>query len=429
MAIGACGEDSASSINGDSANNNAVDSGAVYIFVRSGNDWSQQAYIKAENSKAGDWFGVSVDLSADGNTLAVGAVGEFSDNVLVGCASLPTFTPTLRDGTVYVFTRTGGNWKQEGNIKASNAEPGDLFGISVKLSADGNTLAVGAPYEDGSANGATNSGAAYVFVRSGVLWTEQSYIKASNTNAQDFFGWAVALSADGNTLAVGAYGEDSNANTINGNENNNNASLSGAVYVFVRSSGTWTQQAYVKSSNARSFDRFGWSVALSVDGNTLAVGARNEGTTTTQQGAGAAYVFVRSSGTWTQQAYIKATNAEAKDRFGWSLALSADGNILAVGAYAESSNAIGVEGDQASNNALESGAVYVFSRSGSAWARQAYVKATNTEAYDGFGASLALSADAKTMAVGAWQEASSATGIGGNQADNNADRSGAVYLF
>ncbi|VAW69791.1 hypothetical protein MNBD_GAMMA09-635, partial [hydrothermal vent metagenome] len=127
-----------------------------------------------------------------------------------------------------------------GYFKASNTEAGDLFGYTVSLSADGSTLAVGAPYEDSNSSGingdqtdnsALQSGAVYLYSRSGSSWSQQAYIKASNTEASDYFGWALSLSADGNTLAVGAYREDSNASGINGDQSDNSAAQSGAVYL------------------------------------------------------------------------------------------------------------------------------------------------------------------------------------------------------
>ena len=140
--------------------------------------------------------------------------------------------------------------------------------------------------------------------------------------------------------------------------------------------------------------------------------------------AGAVYVFVRSGSTWTQQAYLKASNTGINDQFGNSVALS--GDTLAVGAYKEDSPATGVNGDQAECCASDAGAVYVFVRSGSTWTQQAYVKASNTDARDAFGTSVALSGD--TLAVGATGEASAATGINGDQADNSASVAGAAYV-
>lgn len=127
--------------------------------------------------------------------------------------------------------------------------------------------------------------------------------------------------------------------------------------------------------------------------------------------------------------YVKASNADSGDYFGVSVALAADGNTLAVGAIGEASNARGINGDQNDNTAAGSGAVYVFTRSGTAWRQEAYVKASNAEANDQFGSAVALAADGNTLAVGAYYEASNATGIGGDQTDNSAGGSGAVYLY
>jgi hypothetical protein len=447
LAVGALGEGSnATGVGGNQANISGIDAGAVYIFTRSSGTWTQQAYIKASNTGAQDEFGRSVALSADGNTLAVGAPGEGSNATGVG--GNQTNISGNDAGAVYVFTRSGGNWIQQSYIKASNTDGGDEFGSSVALSADGNTLAVGAIYEGSSATGvggsqADNSagfaGAVYVFTRSSGTWSQQAYIKASNTGLGDWFSLSVALSADGNTLAVGAPTEDSNATGVGGNQANNSADFAGAVYVFTRSNGGWSQQAYIKASNAGVSDGFGWSLALSANGNALAVGAINEDSNATGVGsnqadnsagdAGAVYMFTRSSGVWSQEAYIKASNTNIGHRFGRSVALSADGNTLAVGANYENSNATGVGGNQADNSAAWAGAVYVFNRSSGSWSQQAYIKASNTGAFDWFGNSVTLSADGNTLAVGAPSEDSNATALGGNQADNSSVSAGAVYVY
>src|SRR5207249_4476945 len=152
----------------------------------------------------------------------------------------------------------------------------------------------------------------------------------------------------------------------------------GAVYVFTRSAGSWSQQAYVKASNTGAGDAFGFSVALSGDGNTLAVGAESEASSTTGIGstpdrlsiaAGAAYVFTRSAGSWSQQAYVKASNTGVGDQFGFSVALSGDGSTLAVGAFHEKSDTTGI-GSTPNELALAAGAVYVFTRSAGSWSQQ-----------------------------------------------------------
>jgi hypothetical protein len=192
-------------------------------------------------------------------------------------------------------TTSAGMLQTIGYFKASNTEANDVFGESISLSADGNTLAVAAVVEASAATGingnqvdnsAPGAGAVYVFTRSGATWSQQAYIKPSNTQANDFFGESISLSADGNTLAVGADGEASAATGINGNQADNSAFLSGAVYVYTQSSATWPQQAYVKASNTETADLFGHTVALNADGNTLAVGAIFEASAATGIGNG-----------------------------------------------------------------------------------------------------------------------------------------------
>ena len=324
-------------------------------------------------------------------------------------------------------------------LKASNPNAGDNFGFSQALSGD--TLAVGALFEASNATGidgnqldnsAADSGAVYVFTRTAGVWTQQASLTSSNLDVSDFFGYSVALSGD--TLAVGAIGEDSNATGINGNQLDNSLSFSGAVYVFTRTAGVWTQQAYVKASNTDTGDFFGNSVVVS--GDTLAVNAYHEASNATgingnqldnsAANTGAVYVFTRTAGVWTQQAYVKASNSGAGDYFGgFSLALF--GDTLAVGASGEASNATGINGNQLDNSAANTGAVYVFTRRAGVWTQQAYVKASNPDANDSFGGSVAVSAG--TLAVGALGEASNAAGINGNQADNSAAYSGAVYVY
>ncbi len=442
LAVGAYGEDSSTTGINSTPDDLAGDSGAVYVFTRAGSTWTQQAYIKASNTGASDVFGNAVSLSSDGNTLAVGAYGE--DSSTTGINSTPNESASA-SGAVYVFTRAGSTWTQQAYVKASNTEASDWFGNAVALSGDGNTLAVGANGEGSSATGvngnqadnsASGSGAVYVFTRAGSTWTQQAYVKASNTGGSDWFGIAVALSGDGNTLAVGAYGEDSSTTGINSTPNES-ASASGAVYVFTRAGSTWTQQAYVKASNTGGSDWFGIAVALSGDGNTLAVGADGEDSSATgvngnqannsAGGSGAVYVFTRAGTTWTQQAYVKASNTGGSDYFGYAVSLSSDGNTLAVGAYLEDSSTTGINSTP-DNGTSDSGAVYVFTRAGSTWTQQAYVKASNTGADDYFGYAVSLSSDGNTLAVGAHLEDSSTTGINSTP-DNGASDSGAVYVL
>jgi hypothetical protein len=245
------------------------------------------------------------------------------------------------------------------------------------------------PLDDSNATGvngdpdAEDSGAVYVFVRNETTWTQQAYLKTRNPSKQDFFGCSVSISED--TIVVGAYLEDSNATGVNGDESNDDANGSGAAYVFVRQGTSWTQQAYLKANNTRAYDYFGCSVSIS--GDTIVVGAYKEDSNATGvngnldndgvSNSGAAYVFIREGNTWMQQTYLKASNTEEDDKFGWSVSIS--GGIIVVGAPYEDSNTTGMNGDQSDNHAGESGAAYVFMKdcANDVWSQQAYLKSND----------------------------------------------------
>jgi len=311
LAVGALYEDScATSINGDQTNTGCPDAGAAYVFTRSSNVWTQQAYLKAPNAEAGDYFGTSV--AASGDTVAVGAVIEAGCAVGIGGDASNNGCPLA--GAVYVFRRSSGNWNHEAYVKASNTEASDVFGSVVALSGD--TLAVAAMTEgsctrqingDQANNDCGNfTGAVYVFTRLASGWAQQAYVKASNTDPGDHFGSSLALLGD--MLAVGAQAEASCATGVNGDQSNN-------------------------------------------DCGTAPISG-------TDTAAGAAYLFARSGDVWTQRAYVKASNTEPNDRFGKSVALAE--RTLAVGADIEASCATGVNGNQQHNGCPAAGAVYVY---------------------------------------------------------------------
>ncbi len=448
MAIGAAFENSnATGINGDQSNTSASNSGAVYVFTKSGVTWTQEAYIKASNTDSGDTFGTAVRLSQDGNTLAVtapsedsnasGVNGDGSNNLMSG------------SGAAYIFIRANSVWSQQAYLKSSNPDIGDGFGSQLSVSADGNTLAVGASGESSNSSGIngnqasnalSSSGAVYIFTRSLGTWTQSTYIKASNPNSLDNFGARLSLSGDGLTLAVGAPKEASNATGINGNQNDNSLANAGAIYIFTYAAAAWSQQAYIKPSVISTGENFGININLSYDGDTLAAGVATEASNatgingnaadTSAAQSGAVFVFSRSGINWSQQAYIKSSNSEAGDVFGSSTALSADGNTLAVSAPGESSNALGIGGDQTNNLSSQSGAVYIFKRAGSVWTQFSYLKPpVFTGATRNFGFKVALSDDGQSIAVGDNAEGGSATGIGGDPSSQNHASSGCVYLF
>lgn len=221
---------------------------AVAVFERSqtpnGPAWTQTALL----CDFGPTFGASVAIS--GSTIVVGQ-------------------PYL--GVAQVFVRTPSpptSWGHTATLMPATADPGDAFGFAVSIAGD--TMVVGAVSDDGPADASLESGAAYIFVGSGSSWTQEAYLRASNAEVGDGFGCSVSISGD--TVVVGATGEDSNATGVNGNQADNNAENAGAAYVFERSGTAWNQQAYLKRENAAdTWDKRSWGAYVSVDGNTLVV--------------------------------------------------------------------------------------------------------------------------------------------------------------
>lgn len=447
LAIGAIYEDSsAKGLNGDEYDDSASNSGAVYIFIKDGHTWTQEAYIKSSNAEVEDRFGQRVSLSGDGNFLAVGAGRE--DSNAKGIDGNQNDNTASISGAVYLFEFEKNSWLQKKYFKASNSDAHDQFGsYGLSLDYHGNTLAVSSVGEDSNSRGVNGnesdnsssmSGAVYIFTQTDGLWTQEAYIKASNAEANDVFGFSLDLSNDGNTLAVGAIYENSSALGVNGDTSDNSAGLAGAAYLFNRVDGIWSEKAYFKTHRKNvtdGTDLFGYSISISGDGNTLAVGANEEDSSVTGvnslefggylSSAGAAYVFKYNNGFWVQDAYIKASDTGRINYFGASIDLNEDGNKLVVGAYLGDGGGKGIN-HFPSVGLNASGNVYVFERTSDTWYQKAYVKASNTDADDHFGRSLSLSANGMTLAVGATGESSI---VRGNQSSNSADNSGAVYLY
>lgn len=441
---------------GNQDNNAVYGAGAVYVFTFNGDTWTEQAYLKPTNPGPGDNFGFLIELSADGNTMAVSAHFESSSSTGINGDQNDDGIPQA--GAVYIFTRSGNNWSQQAYLKASNTGDagqgdafgdGDQFGAAIALDASGNQLAVGAISEDSAAagidgdqsdNSASSAGAVYLFTRQDGKWSQQAYVKPSNPGAGDLFGYSVSLNATGDTLAVSSFDEDGSLAGTNEYQDDE-ITGTGTVYIFNREADNWSQIAYLKPLNLERNDAFGAALALNDDGNMLVATALDEDSMTTgvnstpindwenDTSTGAVYVFTLDGKTWSQQAYIKPSNSGLEDWFGSRLALSGDGTTLALGTQLEDSNSTGIGGDEENDDAQQAGAVYLFTQSGDTWLQQAYVKGSNTEAFDEFGGALALSRDGGIMVVGAHGEDSATKGINGNQDDNSALDSGAVYVF
>jgi hypothetical protein len=339
-------------ISGDTivVGSNGSSGSSAYVFTRSGNDWVDTAHLQPTVQGSDDVFGYSVAVSGD--TIVVGAPWE--DSAATDVDGDAGNDAALDSGAAYIFERNGDSWQQTAYIKASNTGAGDGFGAVVVI--DGDSVAISAPQEDSGSPGINgiesdeslvDSGAVYVFVRDGASWTQQAYIKASNpggpdsvTGEGDQFGGGESplgpgIALEGDTLVVGAAGEDSGAVTINGDETDDGHTDRGAIYAFTRSAGVWTQQAYIKAS--RPTDDLGCSVALS--GDTLvagawqdmrgSVGANSEGDDTIVERSGAAFVFTRKGGSWTQEWILKADEAISDLYLGGHVATN--GTAFAVG--------------------------------------------------------------------------------------------------
>jgi hypothetical protein len=397
LVVGGVYEDSgASGVNGDAADNSLMNSGAAYVFARKAGRWAQQAYLKAGDPSSTAFFGVSVAISGD--TIVVGCI---EDDVY------DATRPPTRPGSAYVFTRQGETWTQQQKLVAKVGHVGDWFGLSVAI--DGDTLVVGASRGD---TDVMDSGTAYVFSRSGGVWTERETLSATMHTQNAEFGSEVKILGD--WIVVGAQEEDIGA------------SRSGGAYVFQRSGTEWIAKQRLQPPMPIEDATFGYSLAIR--GDTLAVSApRWElAATPLKKESGEVYIFERAgSDHWTQTAVLRAFDPAPSDYFGVSVAMT--DTALFVGANGEGSGGHGVSAEPAPGSAPYSGAAYLFARAGQTWTPNGFFKASNSESNDGFGYSVALSAD--TAIAAAVYESSNASGIDGDQTNDSVMNAGAVYVF
>lgn len=307
-------------------------SGTAYVYVRSGSQWVKQAELPHSANGNTDGYGCSVAISGD--TVVVGA---YTDRGWPG---------TDGPGQAYIWGRIGDTWALQQVIGGASGS-GKLFGYSVAISGD--TVLVGAPSGDGVAVG---TGTAYVYTLGSGGWALQTTLLAADGQSYDDFGGAVAIAGD--TAVVGAFGDD--VQYVD----------RGSAYIYERTGSTWTQQSRIIGTN--SSDSLGCAVAVS--GDTALLGAYGEG-------AGTAYVYTRSGATWTKQARIASPDTGQTPYFGASLALSGDTAI--IGEYGDDSGT------------KDRGSAYVYSRSGTTWAKRTKLVASDAATYDYFGLSVALS--------------------------------------
>ncbi len=322
-------------------------SGSAYVFVRSGMGWEEQAKLAPLDPAAGDQFGLGVAISED--TIIVAAPGDDDG----GSSS----------GSAYVFVRVGATWIQQAKLTALDAATDDLFGSWVAVLGD--TAVVGAAGDDDRGE---SSGSAYVFVRSGSTWTQRAKLTALDGVAGALFGTAVAISGD--TAVVTARLDPGPG-----------GAGSGSAYVFTGSDMSWSQQAKLNAIDSAAGDEFGTSASIS--GSRVLIGTRFDDDAGDRSGS--AYVFVRSGGTWSQEAKLTASDATALSSFGVSIALA--GHTAVVGAF---------ESNQAG---ASSGAAYLFVRTGSSWFERQKLTPSDAQAGDLFGSACAVAGD--SLLIGA----------------------------
>jgi uncharacterized repeat protein (TIGR01451 family) len=358
------------------------DAGAAHVFARSSGFWTEQQVLTPSDAAAGDVFGTDVSMSVD--TIVVGAdvrsrayafVRSGTDwtqqELLPSDAPQPSFgwavsvsgdtafvgVPNGTPDASYAFVRTGATWAEQQKVRSTDTTNGDvLFGRSASI--DGDTLAVGVTTYDGETN------AARVFVRAGITWTEQQELTASDPEPNSDFGLAVALSGD--TLVVGAPGEDGPAGLE-----------SGAAYVFVRTGTTWTEQQKLTASDASAYLGLGFSVGI--DGDTVVLGTLSAHPTG-PGGPGSAYVFVRSGTTWSEEQKLTASDGSTDDYFGQSVSIVGDTVVVA---------ARGADLPAMAN----AGAAYVFVRQGTTWSEQQKLTASDAGIDHFLGSAVSISGD------------------------------------
>ena len=330
--------------------------GGAWIYVRSGNTWTQQAKLEGSGSVLSGGFGStvgqgsSVSISADGNTVIVGGPGDNGNQ-----------------GAVWIFTRSGGLWSQQGNkLVGTGSQDQPRQGSSVSISADGNTAIVGGPGDN------VGTGASWIFTRSGGLWSQQGSKLVGTGGVSQ--GSAISLSADGNTAIIGGYADNN---------------YQGAAWIFTRSGGLWSQLGNkLVGTGSQGQSNQGSSVALSADGNTAIVGGYQDNNLNHQ---GAAWVYIRTGSSWSQQGNkLVGTGSQGPSYQGSGVSLSADGNTAIVGGQSDNNN---------------QGAAWVYTRSGGSWSQSGNkLVGTGGQGQSFQGSSVALSADGNTAIVGGPQD-------------------------
>ncbi len=360
--------------------------GSAYVFEQADGEWRQRAKLTAADGDGEDFFGSAVSVSDDGGTAIVGAEGdEDVDDDLAGSA--------------YVFEQADREWRQQAKLTAGAGDGGDdfgdRFGGAVDISGDGTTAIVGS-FRDDSGN-RPEQGSADVYERSSDDWSWRTKLEPDDGDSRDNFGSAVSVSYDGNTVVVGAEGDE-----------DPNGSGAGSAYVFELTVGIWRQWTKLAADDGDGQDSFGNAVAISGDGTTIVVGARGD-EDPNGEGGGSAYAFERVGREWSQRAKLTANDDDGGfgDAFGTAVAVTDDGRAAVIGASREESQ-----------NRSRAGAAYLFRDVDEGWTRWRRLLPDDGDGDDFFGNAVAVSGDGVTAVIGARRDE-----------DPNLRGAGSAYVF
>jgi hypothetical protein len=468
---------------------NPYNSSPVYIYSNEENNWILKAQLSTEKY----YFGSLLSLNHDGKVLVI-------SGLLLDCTA--DYDKQTACGAIFIYQNDNSTWNLSSIIKPEFSYVNIGLDSPLSISRDGNTLAIGSPWDDSQAtlvNGMPldrksaaylecinidptpsncqeeDSGAAYIFRRNPTGWTQQAYIKASNTHAGTHFGSSVDISSDGNILVVGSANEQSKSTAVNGYQTNechlpitstirNCIRSAGAAYVYRYDNENWTFEAYIKPINTTEYMYFGQQVSMSGNGMTIAVGTGQEGSAATgingnpeytcasplpdplnsncTISSGAVYIYQYGTQGWQHDTYIKPPVTDIYTRFGDSFALNHDGTHLVVGADGARYGRAGVTHDLSNycgnyfdSNSCQyfSGTAYYYQKQNDLWQQPALIKASYPHKFDAFGTKVAFSDDGSTIAVSAPNENSAATGFNdpttGIQFTNSRPLSGAIYIY
>jgi type IV secretory pathway ATPase VirB11/archaellum biosynthesis ATPase len=346
-------------IGAQNENTGAADAGSVYIYSRSGTVWTLEREINNPSPVSADYFGISVAIDATGDRVVIGAYREN--------------TGATDAGSAYIYSRSGTVWTLEREINNPSPVASDFFGFSVSINGTGDRVIIGAYQED---TGAVNAGSAYIYSRSGTTWTLEQEINNPSPVATDWFGTSVCINSTGDRVIIGA--DATNTGALN----------AGSAYIYSRSGTVWTLEQAIHNPSPMADDYFGWAVSINSTGDRVIIGAYNEDTGATD--AGSVYIYSRSGTVWTLEQEINNPSPMADDYFGDSVSINSTGDRVIIGADGEDTGA------------SAAGSAYIYSRSGTTWTLEQEINNPSPREGASFSFSVAIDSTGDKVIIGAY---------------------------